>query len=219
MSKRFLLVLLAVGLALFGLFWLTRDKKANAPTPEVAGQVSNHTQGDAKKGVHLVEYGDFQCPACGAYHPLVKQIKQKYGNDIAFQFRHFPLPTHQNARAAHRAAEAAGMQGKFWEMHDMLYERQQSWAQSTNVATILEDYATQIGLDMEKYRQDFNSQQVNSVINADVKAGQELGANSTPTFVLNGKKLEDLPRDLEGFYKLIDEAIAQKSSEDAEPAP
>lgn len=220
MSKRFLATLLIIGLGLVGIFWISRDK-ANAPNDNSAQTLSSeHVQGAGKKGVTLVEFGDFQCPACGAYYPIVKQVKAKYGDDITFQFRHFPLTQiHPNAFAAHRAAEAAGLQNKFFEMHDMLYERQNTWVGASNVVKILEDYATELGLNIEKFKQDFSSGAVNDVINKDVKAAQGLKATSTPTFVLDGKKLEQLPRDAEGFSKLIDEAIAQKSQNQTPDPP
>lgn len=212
MSKRFLVTLLAIALALVGIFWLTQDK-AGAPTNDGSSTTQNqkHTQGAGNKGVTLVEFGDFECPACGAYYPILQQIKQKFGDDITFEFRHFPLSNiHPNAFAAHRAAEAAGNQGKFFEMHDLLYEKQREWAGKSNAARTFEGYAQSLNLDMEKYKADVASSKTNSIINADIKTGQEIGADSTPTFVLNGKKLDQPPRDLESFIKLIDEAIAEK---------
>jgi len=210
MNKRFVLILVGVAVVLGGLFWLTRDE---ASAPQSQTQPSSHTYGEGAKAVTLVEYGDFQCPACGAYFPVIKQLKEEYKADITFQFRHFPLvQIHPNAMAAHRAAEAAAMQDKFWEMHDLLYENQQSWSTASNPARIFEDYAVNLSLNVEKFRQDVASITVNDIINADLKAGQALGADSTPTFVLDGKKLEEIPRDYEGFKKLIDDTIAAKST-------
>jgi protein-disulfide isomerase len=144
----------------------------------------------------------------------VKAVKEKFKQDITFQFRHFPLTQiHPNAQAAARAAEAASLQGKFWEMHDLLYENQQSWSSSDDVVPIFEQYAQQLGLDVNKFKQDFSSSQVNDTINADIKAGQEIGANSTPTFVLNGQKLDQNPANQAAFEKLISDAIAAKKSQ------
>lgn len=213
MSKRFIVTLMAIIAVLGGIFFLNREE---AGAPDNGGdntvQTSNHTQGEGTAGVTLVEYGDFQCPACGAYYPIVKGVKAKYGDKITFQFRHFPLSqSHPNAFAAHRAAEAAGLQGKFFEMHDLLYERQQAWSAVNNPVDTLNTYAEELGLDVEKFKQDFSSAAVNATINADIRAGQEVGANSTPTFVLNGDKIEELPRDQESFNKLIEDAIAEQS--------
>jgi protein-disulfide isomerase len=211
MSKRFLLTILVCVLALVGVFWFTRDK-ANAPTSGDA-QPTNHLRSQGSSGVVLLEYGDFQCPACGAYYPIIKQLEEKYSDKVTFQFRNFPLvQLHPNAYAAHRAAEAAAKQDRFFEMHDKLYENQQAWANASNPVVFFEDYATQLGLRLDQFRSDMASAEVNDIINADIKAAQAIGASATPTFVLDGKKIEENPRDLEGFSKLLDEAIKQKST-------
>lgn len=213
MDKRFLGILVAVVLALGGVFWLTRDKSQTSTSNTSSGKVqpSNHTLGEGKSGVTFVEYADFQCPACGAYHPILQEVKEKYKDQVTFQFRSFPLvQIHQNARAAHRAAEAAAKQNKFWEMHDLLYENQQVWSEQSDPKSTFEGFAKQLGLDTQKYNQDFASDQVNDVINADFNEGSKLGVNSTPTFFLNGQKVSDAPKDVDGFSKLLDEAIKQK---------
>lgn len=211
MSKRFLIVLLVCVLALVGVYILTSKNDSSSkdkPSTDSKSTLSNNTLGENSKGVLLEEFGDFQCPACAGYHPIIKQVTEKYNKDIKFQFRNFPLQQiHQNARAAARTAEAAGKQGKYWEMHDILYEQQQSWGQSTAVNTIFEGYATQLGLDLTKFKSDFGSATINETINADFDEGQRLGVNSTPTFFLQGKKLDEPPRDVEGWSKLLDQAI------------
>lgn len=209
MDKRFAMILAAIVVVLGGVFWFTKDKsttKTNGNTSTAA--LSNHVIGANAKKVNLTEYGDFQCPACGAYHPVIKQVIEKYKNDIVFQFRNFPLTSlHQNARAAARAAEAADKQGKYWEMHDVLYEQQKSWETSSNASSVFEGYAAQLGLNIDTYKKDYASNEVNDVINADYNEGQKLNITGTPTFFLQGKKIEDTPRDLDGFSKLIDQAI------------
>lgn len=215
MSKQFLAVIAIIILGLFGVFALTKNKdKANQPASSNTSQAqgSNHKTGAGKKKVTLIEYGDFQCPACKSFYPVVKQIKESYGDDITLQFRHYPLTQiHQNAMAGARAAEAAGNQGKFFEMHDLLYENQTSWSAGTNPVPTLEAYATQLGLDINKFKADMASESTNSIINADIKLGQSDGANSTPTFVINGKKVDPNPTSVEAFKKLIDDAIAQQT--------
>lgn len=211
MSKRFLLILIACILGLGAVFWFTRNKESTtSPSGNNSNQVklSNNIYGEGKKNVKLVEFGDFQCTACAGFFSIIQAVKQKYQNDITFQFRHFPLvQIHRNAMASHRAAEAAAKQGKFWEMHDLLYQQQQSWSESSSATTMFEAFAQQIGLDMQKYKQDFSSSEVNDIINADQQEGKRLGVSATPTFYLNDKKIDNPPRDAEGFYKLIDEAI------------
>lgn len=215
MNNRFIAIIIILVLSFFGIVYISKDKKANAPTTgNKTIQATEHKLGEGKKGVTLLEYGDFECPACGAYYPLVKQVKQKYGDDITFQFRNFPLvQIHRNAMAAHRAAEAAAKQDKFFEMHDKLYEGQQQWKDEPNPNLTFEAYARELGLDVEKFKRDAASGEINDIINADIKAGQDIDATSTPTFVINGKKVEQNPRDLESFYKLIDDAIKEAESQ------
>jgi protein-disulfide isomerase len=216
MNKQFVAIVVVVLVGLFGIFYFNKDS-AKAPVSgddnsnsQTTG--SNHTLGENAKSVTLVEYGDFQCPACAAYEPIVKEIREKYQEDISFQFRHFPLQQiHPNARAASRAAEAAGRQDKFWEMHDLLYEQQQVWSSSTTVNSIFEGYAQQLDLDIEQYKQDFASESVNDVINEDFSLGTQDGVNSTPSFILQGELINDPPQDIEGFSELIDKAIAENN--------
>ena len=118
---------------------------------------------------------------------------------------------HPNARAAHRAGEAASNQGKFWEMHDLLYENQQSWTNLSNVTSVFEGYAQQLELNMEQYKADVAKASTNDIINADITEGQKLKVTSTPTFFINGVRIEENPRDVAGFAKLIDKAIAKQS--------
>lgn len=213
MSKRFIAILLVFIAIFIGLF-VVNKKDATAPDSETV-TASNHSQGENQNGVVLLEYGDFQCPACGAYYPVLRDIKAKYNDQISFQFRHFPIVgSHPNAMAAHRAAEAAAKQDKFWEMHDLLYENQRAWSSSNNPASIFEDYAQQLSLDLEKYRQDLASAEVKDIIDADVEAGRNAGVAGTPTFFLNGQKIEpSLQTAMDDFSKAIDEAIKTKSQE------
>lgn len=210
MNKQFAVIVVVIVAALIGVFSLTSKKdqeSSNQKEGSAQAAASEHVVGEGTTGVTLVEYGDFQCPACKSYYPLVKQVKEEYGDKIKFQFRHFPLTQiHQNAMIASRAAEAAGMQDKFFEMHDLLYDNQDTWAQSPDPTATFVSYAQQLNLDVEKFKTDMRSKEVADIINADVKAAQALGATSTPTFVINGKRIEENPRSVEDFKKLIDEA-------------
>lgn len=214
MSRRFAIIL-ALCVVVFGGFLLFAKKDANAPT-NGSVQPTNHTIGEGKSGVVLVEYGDFQCSACYAYEPVMKEIRSIYKEQISFQFRHFPLvQIHKNALVASRAAEAAALQGKFWEMHDKLYETQDpngqtGWVAANDSTNMLADFAKELGLDVEKFKTDLKSSAVNDKIQADIREGQSLGFSGTPSFVLDGKAIEK-PSDLEGFKKVIDEAIKAKS--------
>lgn len=210
MSNRFVVILIACVAIFLGLvFFAKRD--AGAPSDSGTATVTNHVSGAGTTGVTLVEYGDFQCPACGGYYPIVKQVKEKYGDQITFQFRHFPIVgIHPNAMSAHRAAEAASRQDKFWEMHDLIYERQSIWTSSKNPGSIFKDYAEELSLNMEQYNNDLLKAEIGDIIQADVQAGKDLNVTSTPSFFLEGKLLENPPRDLEGFSTIIDEAIEAK---------
>jgi protein-disulfide isomerase len=191
-----------------------------------SGETSNNFYGAEEGIVTLTEYGDFQCPACAGFFPVVTQVKEQLKDQLRFEFKHFPLvQIHQNATAAHRAAQAAANQGKFWEMHDLLYQRQQSWSQVTSPASIFEDYAREIGLDMDQYSSEVSSSTVLGVINADIALAKEKNVASTPTFFLDGKQIEDLNAisTAEGFAQLIQDAIDEKqgsgNESSAEPTP
>ncbi len=211
MSNRFFITVLVVLAVVVGAFAFTKHK-TNTTTGSSSAQPTNHTEGSTESGVVLIEYGDYQCPACGQYYPVVKQVFDTYKGQITFQFRNFPLvQLHKNAFAAARAAEAADKQNKFWEMHDILYENQQAWGEAANPNTYFESYAKQLGLDITKFKQDAASQETNDKINADIQEAQKIGATSTPTFVLNGAKVEKNPGSLEAFNKMIGDAIATKA--------
>ncbi len=209
MKKAIIIILLAVAVIGGGAL-LKKDNKQPAAEP------TSRTFGAGKTGVVLKEYADFQCPGCGGFYPILKQVKDKYKDQITFQFVNFPLTQiHQNAMAAHRAAQAAGDQGKFWEMHDLLYENQNTWKDSINTTRDFEAYATQLGLDMAKYKIDFASSATSNIIQADIRTGQDLKVTGTPTFFLDGKQLEDnnAIASLEKFSKVIDAAIFAKTGQ------
>ena len=215
MSKQFIAILAILVLGFFGLLFFTKNDGNNSNSNGSSGtcQTSNHTYGEGKSGVTLIEYGDFQCPSCGKYFPIVQQLKAKYKDQITFQFKHFPLvEIHQNALIAARAAEAAGLQNKFWEMHDLLFTNQTAWSQNSSPTNYFEQYAKQLNLDVNKFNTDLTSQGVNSTIQADLKEAKDNGYDSTPTFILDGKKLDDAQPTVEYFSNKIDEAIKAKQN-------
>lgn len=217
MSKQFLGVIAAIILIFIGIAIFSGDKSSDKSPSSGKGTPTNHVVGKGTTGVTLVEYGDFQCPFCGAYYPVLKQVKAEFGDQIKFQFRHFPLQSiHRNAFAGSRAAEAAGLQGKFWEMHDLLYENQTAWSESSSTNTIFEAYAKQIGLNVDQFKQDFTSDKVNASINADMAAGNKLNITGTPTFFIDGKKV-DIGQSVADFEKVIKAEIAKKASSKANP--
>jgi protein-disulfide isomerase len=194
MSKQFWGVIILVVLVFAGIFAFTGNK-AGAPSKNSSGgpKLTNHVEGKGKSGVKLVEYGDYQCPYCGQAYAPVKQAVADLNDQIYFQFRNFPLTSlHQNAFAAARAAEAAAMQGKFWEMHDALYESQSQWSESNSPSSFFNGLAKSIGLDVNKFKQDYASSKVNNLINADKAEGDKLKIQGTPAFFIDGKSV-DLP--------------------------
>ncbi|SRR6266496_59932 len=168
-----------------------------------------HTLGPADARAQLEEFGDFECPPCGLLHPILQQMSKEFGSRLRIIFREFPLvPNHQHALAAAHAAEAAGLQGKFWQMHDLLYQNQKTWHDAFDVRPIFEDYAKQIGLDVERYKQDLNSEIVERRIFLDGQRGHSLGVKGTPTVFLNGREVpfESLPA--EKLRVLIDAQLS-----------
>ena len=210
MDKRFIAIVGVIILLFAGFIVFQRNDQANAPA-NTSAKPTNHTKGEGTSGVTLTEYGDFQCPACGQYFPVVEQVAEKYKEEITFQFRHFPLESiHPNAFGASRAAEAASKQGQFWEMYDKLFSNQDAWSGANNPNTHFENFAKQIGLNVEQYKQDFASSAINDAIQADKREGNKLEVSSTPTFVLDGKVIQNPAATVEDFSKILDEAIAKK---------
>ena len=211
MSKQFIGIIVAVVLGLGAIFWFNSDRSTKTTSENGGTQISGHAKGEGQKNITLTEYGDFQCPACASYYPVVKSVVEKYQKDITFRFRNFPLvQIHPNAFAASRAAEAAGLQGKFWEMHDLLYEQQTTWASAGNPQSYFQSFASHLNLDINKFNQDYASSAVNDIINGDLAEAKKVGADSTPTFVLDGKKLDQNPEDQAAFEQLIEDAISAK---------
>jgi len=154
------------------------------PTVPVAGR--DHVQGSLAAPIHLLEYGDFECPFCGAAYPLVKEIQQELGERLCFAFRHFPVTTaYPHAQHAAEAAEAAGAQGRFWEMHDLLFENQDALDEED-----LAQYAEVLGLDAHRLRAEVLDGVHQSRVREDFRSGVRNGVNGTPTFFINGHRYD-----------------------------
>jgi len=197
MDKRFLGILGAIVIIFIAIFAISQNSSNNSSGGGSGAQATNHVEGNNAKGVTLVEYGDYECPICGAYYQPLKDAVAQYNNDIHFQFRNLPLTSiHQNAFAGARAAEAASLQGKFWEMHDKLYENQDrsgasGWVVSKDpLNEYFVGFAKQIGLDINQFKTDYASGKVNDTINADLAAfAKTHQPQATPTFFMNGDYL------------------------------
>lgn len=164
-------------------------------------------QGGGNAGVTVIEYSDFQCPACGAYYPLIKQIQSDFGEDLKFVYRHYPLTTiHKNSMTASKAAEAAGLQGKFWEMHDLLFEGQKDWTELDDPTEKFVEYATSLELDTEKFKSDLESDEVYQNVKDDLDSALSLGLNSTPSFFMDGVRITN-PKDYNAFKALIEKKL------------
>jgi len=210
MTKTFWAII-AIIIVIFGGILAFHNNKTGSSG---SGTPTNHVEGGGSTGVTLVEYGDYECPYCSQYYTTVKQVFSQYSSQIYFQFRNLPLSqVHPNAFAGARAAEAAGLQGKFWEMHDLLYENQSSWSTASgDVSPILASYAQQLGLNVTQFKSDYASLKVDNLINADLAAFNKTGeVEATPTFFLDGKKVSP-DNTFAAFQKLIDAEIKTKTA-------
>jgi protein-disulfide isomerase len=173
-------------------------------TPPVSGR--DHTQGPGNAPVTLVEYGDYQCPYCGAAYPVIRRLQKALGKKLRFVFRNFPLTqAHPYALIAAEAAEAAALQGKFWEMHDLIYENQESLEPD-----ILPAWAEQVGLDLEKFGTAIKQGGVTQRIKEDRASGIRSGVNGTPSFFINGERYDDAP-DYDSLRAFLEEQMINET--------
>jgi protein-disulfide isomerase len=150
-------------------------------------RATDHAQGRTGAPITLVEYGDYECPYCGAAYPVLKEVQEQMGDNLRFVFRNFPLSEmHPHAFAAAEAAEAAGEQGKFWEMHDLLFEHQKSLGPQA-----LASYAKKLALDTERFEKDINSGTPAAKVKRDFQTGLMSGVNGTPSLFVNGLRYDD----------------------------
>lgn len=187
----------------------TPQVETKAPIPDVAVITdADHFKGGKDAKAVLLEYSDFECPACGLYFPLVKQLHMAFGDKIKIVYRHFPLvlatngKMHLHSADAAQASEAANVQGKFWEMHDMLFTHQEEWAKEQSPRAKFLEYAKTIGLDVAKFEKDLDDPALRDIVVADFKSGEKAGVSATPTFFLNGKQL-DQPKGLDDLKNQV----------------
>lgn len=202
-------IALVVGIALF-------DSKASAPkSADVPVDIATVTNNDWAKGnpaapVTIIEYSDFQCPACGAFYPMIKKLLEEKADAVRFVYRHYPLvQLHPNGLASARAAEAAGSQGKFFEFHDQLFEHQSEWSVEKDPTGKFEEYAKTVGLDVDRFNTDRASDAIDNAVNDDRQSGDSIGVNSTPTFIVNGQRLQTNPQSYDAFTQIVDDAMAK----------
>jgi protein-disulfide isomerase len=210
-----LIVVVLIG-ALLAVVFLRRtpnqSSRAGAPAsrPQPAkgdvrlGAEPPHALGSLDAPIMLEEFADFECPSCASLHLVMKAMKAEFGSRVVVVFRNYPMPSlHKHALAAARAAEAAGLQGKFWEMHDVLYTNQKTWHEASDAAPLFEGHAAQIGLNLDQYRRDVKSETVEKRITLDRQRASWIGVNGTPTVFLNGREVPSDSLTLEKLRALI----------------
>lgn len=204
-------VVIAVALGILGLMWIVTTP-TSAPTGQAnIAPVSKRdiTNGDQSAKVTLIEYADFQCPACAAYKPLVNQLLTDYKGKIYYVFRMFPLETpHPNAVISAQAAYAAYKQNAFLQMDDMLFTKQTEWATLSDPTTAFSDYAKLLKLDVDKFKTDMKSDEAKKYVKDSKNEALSEGINQTPTFFINGVQIQN-PQSYDDFKKLIDKALAK----------
>ncbi len=217
-SGPFLIIAIVLVAAVVGGALLLRsdrngDSSIAAPAPRSGTELKAKLPADVV--VTLEEFGDYQCPPCGAIHPTLKKLKQEFGSSLNFVFRNLPLTTiHTNALAAAQAAEAARMQNRFWEMHDLLYENQDLWKDDINPRAIFLKFAADLGLHTASFTRDMDDKQVKLRIEADQSAAAELGINGTPTLLIDGRQLRPEVTNPDGIRKGIEYIMTRKISQD-----
>lgn len=175
--------------------------------------VDVHVKGNPDAEVVLVEYSDFQCPACRAFQPVIDDALEQFGDDIRFEYHHFPLPIHPHAQAAAVAAEAAGQQDAFFAYHDLLYGRQDQWSNAATPDAVFLSFAEELDLDMDLFRRHMNSSLLREAVRSDLAAAQQLGLRGTPSFLLNGELMQF--QSYEGFISQLARAVGATSTMEA----
>ena len=199
----------------------------NQPPPTPKPITSNepgaqppHFKGAQNAPVVIEEFSDFQCPTCAAVYPAINEISSTYGSRVKVIVRNFPLTQiHQNAYDAAVAAEAAGLQGKFWDMQNLIFQNQQRWSTAPNARALFESYAGILDLDVEKFKDDMSGMAAKQRVDADIQRGRALGISGTPTIFVNGKTVPPEMMTAVGFKQIIESEIKLASSGQTQTAP
>jgi protein-disulfide isomerase len=199
---------LVLALGAGALMFRSSQSQSQSPTPTPALASASPQGAPAAKGIVTVEeFGDYQCPPCGMVHPMLKKLKSEFGPRVRFIFYHLPLTqVHKNALDAAHAAVAASLQGRFWEMHDLLYDNQKEWAEAPNLRPYAVGFASQLGLDVARFTRDMDSPQVDAKVQADIQSAASRGVNATPTIFIDGQMFDNDKMSLENLRK----EVAQK---------
>jgi protein-disulfide isomerase len=172
---------------------------------------SMHIRGNANARVTLEEFGDFQCPPCGSISGFLDELVKEYDPHLRIVFRNFPLTMHEHARAAALAAEAAGLQGRFWEMHDVLYREQATWSKADNPRELFDSYAGMIGLNLDQFKKDIEGERAKARVESDQERANSLGVKVTPSVFINKQEVGPTDKTPSGLRAAIDAALKAKS--------
>jgi protein-disulfide isomerase len=195
---------------LFGIVAIDNASKNKGKTLTEEVQKTDWIKGPDNAKVTIVEYSDFQCPACYDYYFAVKRMMEKYGDRVRFVYRNFPLPQHENATPAAKYANAAGKQGKFWEMYDIIFQKQKVWSAMKTPEAVLafQGYGKDLGLDVDKLTKDSELPEIEDSINHSLSTGRDTKLEGTPTFFINGKMIANPASDAE-FESIIKNALEE----------
>ncbi len=203
-NKVFLIVsLVTIAVIIGGIFLMGGSENSDSSStinssilvPEGVYKTSGFVDGSylpasSSATVTLVEFGDYQCPACGVYAPYVKDVLTEFAGKVTYVFRNYPLPQHKNGPISSYAVEAAGIQGKYWEMQEKMYSTQSQWSDVSDPTDLFIGYAKELGLDTEKFLTDMGSQKVKDIVSKDTNDGNRVRLSETPTFYINGAKVK-----------------------------
>jgi len=209
-----LMVAVIGGFALYKVQQQNQQPSDNNNKPLVRASISQgatppHVRGDSNAPVVLEEFGDFQCPVCARFYKDLKQVESEYGSKLCVIFRQYPIQQmHPHALEAARAAEAAGLQNRFWEMHDLLYENQDTWVKENDTRPSFIGYAKSLGLDVQRFNSDFDGNITASRTQDDLRRAREMGVTGTPTIFINGRPPRD--RNIDAIRNAINEALKEK---------
>ena len=223
--KRYLPFVIVAGVALVALgsgAMLYRAKRQqlrpipeNKALSETTDAESLHIRGNPNAPVTMEEFGDFQCPPCGSFATFSEQLLKEYDSRLRIVFRNFPLSAHEHAREAALAAEAAGFQGKFWEMYDVLYREQVFWTYAPNTRELFESYAGTIGLNLDQFKEDMDGEKARERVDSDHALGDSLGVKVTPALFINNEPLDPKDKSPEGLRAAIKAALEAKAKSGA----
>jgi protein-disulfide isomerase len=223
MKKQTFITVIIIAIGIFGGtatgIWLSGGGRqivtTNAEPPRTLSSVSAGSSDPQSRGpesavVTLEEFADFQCPPCAALRPELKHLENEFGGKLRIIFRHYPLAMHKNAEAAAYASEAAGMQGKFWEMHDLLFDNQDRWAEVGDPRELYVGMAKSLDLDIVRFENDMRSAAVRERVKSDIARGDSIDIPGTPSLFLNGVEITEESMTVEGIRRKVAEAVSKK---------